>query len=202
MAANFKPCSVPGCNGNAHYTAKGARGWCNSHYTRLRRRGDPLAGGRPRPPKGTAHKWLSDHSEHQGDDCLIWPFARNPNGYGVVKLGSKQIGAHHAMCRLKHGEPPSSRHEAAHSCGKGHLGCVNPMHLSWKTRSENHADKLLHGTHNRGEQHSMSKLSEQDIHAIRALDGHKSHREIAAIFGVTRWAVTLVLNRRNWGWLD
>ena len=32
MMEKFKQCAVGGCGKNAHWTAKGARGWCYSHY--------------------------------------------------------------------------------------------------------------------------------------------------------------------------
>jgi hypothetical protein len=54
--------------------------------------------------------------------------------------------AHRLMCQLAHGDPPTPDHIAAHSCGRGHEGCVNPNHLSWKTYSENELDKRVHGT--------------------------------------------------------
>ena len=45
MADHFKACSILGCNGNAHWRHKGARGWCVTHYKRWFRHGDPLGGG-------------------------------------------------------------------------------------------------------------------------------------------------------------
>lgn len=202
MAEPFKPCSIVGCNGNAHYIAHGARGWCNLHWLRWRRHGSPTAGGDYRPAKGEIQSWIDQHATYTGDACLTWPFATNPNGYGVVKVDHLQVGAHFAMCERVHGPRPTPTHEASHSCGNGHLACVHPEHLSWKTPAQNHADKLIHGTHNRGQRHNMSKLTEVDVQAIRRMSATKSPREIAAHFGVTRQAVSLVIKRVNWGWLD
>jgi hypothetical protein len=76
---------------------------------------------------------------------LIWPFARYNNGYGNVTfydaLGKHSTGAHRIMCKLVHGEPPTPKHEAAHSCGNGTGGCINPHHLRSDTRGGNNADK-------------------------------------------------------------
>lgn len=33
------------------------------------------------------------------------------------------------MCELVYGKPPMPKHQAAHNCGKGNLGCINPKHL-------------------------------------------------------------------------
>lgn len=42
MADEFKACSVDDCKRNAHWRAKGARGWCLAHYKKYRKYGDPL----------------------------------------------------------------------------------------------------------------------------------------------------------------
>ena len=39
-------CSIEGCGGKIE-----ARGFCDKHYTRLKRHGDPLSAGRPKAPK-------------------------------------------------------------------------------------------------------------------------------------------------------
>lgn len=87
--------------------------------------------------KGPGLLWLKAHIAHEGEECLIWPQSRNHQGYGQVGYFGKVKKAHHIMCRLAHGEPPTPKHHAAHSCGNGHGGCVHPKHLSWKTPTEN-----------------------------------------------------------------
>ncbi len=42
-------CSIPDCSRPLH-----RRGWCNAHYHRWQRHGDPLGGGPPAAPKKTA----------------------------------------------------------------------------------------------------------------------------------------------------
>ncbi len=41
--------------------------------------------------KGKLQQWLRDRMSYAGDDCLIWPFGRLPNGYGL--LGYEREGA-------------------------------------------------------------------------------------------------------------
>ena len=75
--------------------------------------------------------------------------------------------------------------------------------LAWGTRAENNRDKLDHGTHNRGERHSMAKLTEDDVREIRAaLASGETHRSIAARFGVAEVTVWSVANGDTWGWLE
>src|SRR5690349_16938907 len=95
---------------------------------------------------------------YEGDDCLFWPYSKWGRGYGHVWADGRQQYVHVLVCREANGPAPTPKHEAAHSCGKGHLGCCARKHLSWKTRSENHADKITHGTMLRGDTHPRSKL--------------------------------------------
>jgi hypothetical protein len=136
---------------------------------------------------------------YDGDACLTWPFSKSSDGYArfYAKTGSQLVTR--IICEKEHGPPPTPKHQAAHSCGKGHLGCVAKGHLSWKTRKENFADKLLHGTDNRGEKHPLVKLSEADVRHIRTLKGTMYQREIANKFGVALTTVSGILMGRSWG---
>lgn len=129
----------------------------------------------------------------ESDECLIWPYARNGDGYGFVKIQGKLSLAHRAVCKIVHGEPPSLRHQAAHSCGNGHLGCVNKRHLSWKTAAENNADKIDHGTHCLGHRNGKAKLTLDQVAEIKSLAGEKSQYAIAAMYGVSQFAIARVL---------
>lgn len=134
---------------------------------------------------GKAFRWILDHKDHDGDCCLIWPFYRNPNGYGMLGHLGEQYWAHRVMCEKAHGPAPSQDHEAAHSCGNGHMGCAHPKHLSWKTRSENLLDCREHGTQARSRHGSKGYLTNEQVMAIRSLKGKKTQDEIALTFGVS-----------------
>ena len=188
-------CLVEGC----HKPVK-ARGWCGTHYVRWQRHGDPSGG---RTAWGEPLTWLHKHANHtDADTCLTWPFAYEQNGYAVLRIGVKNQRAHREMCRIVYGEPPTSLHEAAHTCGKGHEGCVNPYHLRWDTRSGNFADKLIHGTHNRGDQCPVAKLSEAEVRLIKRLIGSQPISAIARRFGVSPGAIYSIRSGASWSWLD
>src|SRR5690606_20841041 len=93
---------------------------------------------------------------------------------------------------------PTPRHEAAHSCGNGHLGCCNPRHLRWASHVANMADKVEHGTHQIGEKHGMARLTENDVRYIRKMRGKVSQQKVAAQFGVTFSAISCVQRRATW----
>lgn len=139
---------------------------------------------------------------HTGDDCLIWPFARDRHGYGVVHEDGKAKRAHRVICGLAYGPPPSERHVAAHSCGKGHLGCCGANHLRWASISENERDKVSHGTSNRGSRNGRSRLSEAGVLEIaQRADAGERPKDLAAVFHVGYDAVIQIVSGRNWGWL-
>ncbi len=119
----------------------------------------------PEGSRGSASQtrvWMIAHVDYAGDDCLAWPFALKSDGYGQLMFRGKNTRAHRVMCMLAHGEPPHPGYLACHSCGKGREACVNPRHLRWASAYENMADKITHGTHNRGERHVFAQLSDEE----------------------------------------
>lgn len=187
-------CSVSECGKNAI-----KRGLCTAHYKRLMRHGSPTAG---RTAPGVAHAFVRDVVlPFEGDECLFWPFATNDGSRGVIRVDGRSVLVSRYVCAATHGAPTRRGLEAAHSCGKGHLGCVNPRHLSWKTPSENQADKLLHGTHTRGERHPLVKLAEADVLAIRSLRGKQTQNKIAETYGVSVTTVCQIQTGTSWRWL-
>lgn len=136
-----------------------------------------------------------------GDECLIWPHKRKATGYGEIRvLGvkNKWVMVHRVVCEAVNGPPPSKRHQAAHSCGKGHEGCVSPKHLRWATPQENAADRIAHGTDNRGERNGRAKLTRRQAREILDLKGQMLHREIAEKFGVSDNLVSAIHTGRRW----
>lgn len=138
-------------------------------------------------PQGALLAFIRAHVDHTGRECLTWPFGKSSNGYGAVRYGGKQMPAHRVMCIEAHGPPSKVEDEAAHTCGKGNLGCVNPRHLRWASASENQQDRRLHGTDMRGAKHHHAVLSESDVLALRQQfsGGNRSYKAVAAAMGVT-----------------
>lgn len=193
--ANKSICSVDGCCKTVH-----ARGWCDKHYSRWLKNGSPLASKREN--YGEAREYFySFVLYYDGDDCLIWPFSRNGGGYGQLNIDGRPVAVSRLVCERTIGEPPTDNHQAAHTCGKGHLGCVSPRHMQWKTHAENQADKIEHQSQPRGVMHHGAKLTEADVLAIRGMFGSVTQREIARLFGVSEMAISDIKRGRNWNWL-
>lgn len=185
-------CIIDGC----HRPSR-RRGMCEGHYKRLLRHGSPTAG--ERSIRGDASHFVEAIAlPYNGSDCLIWPFRRDR--YGYARMGRGQIVSR-VVCIAVHGDAPSSAHQAAHSCGNGNLGCVNPSHIHWSTPRQNQMDRVRHGTHNRGSRHGLSKLSEIQVLEIFALKGRLSQQKIAAKFGVSPQQIGRIHRGENWAWL-
>lgn len=197
--AKPKVCSIDGCGKTVF-----CRGWCSRHYHRWQRYGDPFAGG---PERQSYLRWLEDRANYLGDECLTWPFFKCGDGRpGALWFRSKQTNAARVMCFLAHGDPPFPKAHAAHSCGNGHLACVNPRHLRWATAKQNQLDRYRDGTDIRGERHPNSHLSSADVRKIRQLvpllRGRMSHSDIGKLFDTTGSYVWAIVQRRVWAWLE
>lgn len=192
--ATTRICSVPDCG----KPVKG-RGWCAAHYHRWTRHGDPMGGN---TPYGEAARFLETVVlSHQGEECLLWPYAKMGNGYAELRLNGRAVLVSREVCRRINGAPPTPKHEAAHSCGNGHLGCVSPKHLRWATSAENKEDQLAHGSRARGEKMGSARLTERQAREIKAAGKNDSYVAIAARYGVSEATIRDILSRRTWGWL-
>lgn len=88
--------------------------------------------------------------------------------------------------------PPG--HEVAHGDGAGDNN--QWTNLAWKTRADNHADKVRHGTMPRGEGHWNARLNAEKVKAMRAQGG--SPTKLARQFGVSETAARQALQGKTW----
>jgi hypothetical protein len=71
--------------------------------------------------------------------------------------------------------------------------------LRWDTKTSNQADRVRHGTAQRGKRNHQAKLTEAQVLAIRA--DPRLQREIATEHGVSHKTISNIKHRRRWGWL-
>jgi hypothetical protein len=187
-------CSIDGCE----RSAVNKRGWCSAHYERWKKYGDPTGGS---TYKGEAAAFVLYALGYTSDDCLLWPYSTNHQGYALLNLDGRPQLVSRLICEAANGAPQLPESDAAHSCGNGNLGCVSQNHLSWKTRRDNVADAVKHGTHPHGEAHGQAKLSEADVLKIIAMQGSATHDEIAAMYGVAGSTITRIFIGTTWSWL-
>jgi len=143
-------CTINDCTGPVV-----ARGWCDKHYRRWRKHGDPLTTKRI---IGDDEARFWSYVERRGpDECWQWKGAISPGprglpGYGNVRFDGRTQTAHIVAYRLTNGaDAIPDGHVLDHLCRNQH--CVNPAHLEPVTQRENiHRGLLLKVTDERLEQ--------------------------------------------------
>lgn len=188
--ANSRICSVAGC-GNKVF----CRDWCSMHYSRWQRHGNPLF---IEKPSEIYQKYIDEIIiPYTRNECLIWPFGKNNNGYGCISgENGKSLFVHRLICEIENGPLPTPKHQACHSCGNGKNGCVTRHHLYWGTAQENQNDRIKHGTDENGSKSPNAKLSELDALLIKY--SNDTHINIAKRFNVSRTTVTLIKTGKTW----
>ena len=185
-------CTIDGC-GRRRKSSQ----YCQPHYSRFKRYGSPLAG--PTSP-GAHAKFLDEAMSFTGDDCLYWPFGGADNGYAQMAYKGHKRTCGRIICERLYGPAPSPVHQAAHSCGNGHLGCVSPKHVRWATPKENAADKYLHGTNPSPATNTASPLSEAQVREIiRIIETEPaSDRGLGRRFGVANTTIKRIRLGKSW----
>ncbi len=191
-------CSIEGCS-----KPDMRRGWCQAHYARWLRHGDPIGGRKAKTPEGEPLQYFRDVVlNYEGDECLIWPYGRDRKGYGRLKNPeTKTQIVSRMICQHVNGPPPTPKHLAAHSCANGAGGCCAKRPMEWKTNAENMADMVRQGGSCRGSRHGQAILKEADIPKIKALIGIMTHKEIGEIYGTSPNTISEIVNGRTWTWL-
>ena len=126
----------------------------------------------------------------------VKPLSR-PNGYMVVNLTKsgmrKQILVHRAVLEAFLGACPTG-FQACHNNG---IRSDNRLeNLRWDSVSNNHADKELHGTSQKGESNPAAKLNESAVAEIRA--SNESISSLSERLGVSRGCVEKVKYKATW----
>lgn len=185
-------CSVDGCD-----KPHNSQGLCSMHYTRLRRHG--AVSVTKAPAAGSGLKFIEEVAlSFAGDECLPWPFGPGSRGYGSIKINGRGKLAHRIVCERVHGPAPRGRQLAAHSCGNGHLGCVNPRHLRWATYQENSDDAVAHGAVATGERNGSAKITAEIARKIMAAKGTDTQKAIARRFGISKTNVGQIHRGTIW----
>lgn len=137
------------------------------------------------------------------DECWEWRGARVRHGYGRIGTVGREIdGAHRVSYRLHVGPIPAGM-SVCHRCDNP--PCVNPRHLFVGTQQDNWADMRAKGRgadppHRRGHDNNTSKLTDQDVLAIRA--SQEGTASLARSYGVATSTIKRVRNGRTWAWLS
>ena len=128
------------------------------------------------------------------DECWNWTGSTGGNNYGRVNINKSGYSAHRVSMALDGRDPIDLC--ALHRCDNP--PCCNPAHLFAATQLDNISDRgakgrqvTLSGTANWN-----AKLVDSDIRSIR-IDA-RSHRAIAASYGVTHTLVGYIKRNKIW----
>lgn len=175
------------------------RGYCDKHYTRLKRHGDPevVLYASPAPKNCSADEYLKHYGWVVTDKgCWEWCGRRATNGYGKAR---RDNSAHRLAYEAWVGPIPEG-HVVRHKCDNP--PCINPAHLETGTHRDNMSDMVSRGRGRGtpGVNHRAAKLTEQDVLDIRVEYGYGvlTQQMLADVYGVTQGAVSLAVRGVNW----
>jgi len=137
-------------------------------------------------------------SVHRCDDehCWIWIGPKQPYGYGVFSIKKRKWLAHRLSFKLTYGCFDSNM-QVLHHCDNP--SCVRPSHLFLGTPKDNMDDKVRKGRQLKGETVPQSKLTEDDIRAIRSARSlGETLTSLATRFNVTDNNILHITLRRTW----
>lgn len=95
------------------------------------------------PPKNKTLPWLLKAITVETDECIVWPFRTNEDGYGELFYNGKKERAHRVALHLINGFNLSSPLDVLHSCDNE--PCVNKRHISAGTHKKNMRDASSRG---------------------------------------------------------
>lgn len=151
---------------------------------------------------------LLARSEPQANGCRYFlkvRRSRNPSrfvkNYGVLVLDGVHEYAHRLMYRLTKGPIPAG-FEVLHTCDTP--PCIEPAHLIVGTHGDNMKDmrakgRWRHGAKPRGTAVHTSKLTEDEVLAIRA--DPRGPIVVAREYGISKSTVKDIRSRKIWSWL-
>jgi hypothetical protein len=123
-------CSIDGCGKFVH-----GHGWCDTHYRRWARNGDPLISLNPIGVPAVERFW---DKVNKTEECWLWTKPDKVTGYGYFRADNKTVTAHRFSYELLVGPIPEGLvldHVRSRGCIS--KACVNPAHLEPVTQQEN-----------------------------------------------------------------
>ncbi|MEU1293020.1 HNH endonuclease [Streptomyces sp. NPDC005840] len=195
-----KTCSIESCESVA-----AARGWCQTHYSRWTRTGDPGAATPVRTHNLDGPEASFWAKVRKTKTCWLWTAGQfGHSGYGSfsVKVDgrTRSVRTHRHSWELANGPIPEGKH-VLHRCDTPL--CVRPEHLFLGDALMNAQDKVAKGRLRRGdakgEANGHAKLTETDVRAIRTrVAAGESQAALAREFRVTAQSVCDIVKRRRW----
>jgi hypothetical protein len=110
------------------------RDWCEMHYYRWKRHGDPLIVRRAFQDVSLLDRFMKRVEKDPETGCWLWTGGKNPGGYALFSVNRKTVSAHRWSYEHHVGAIPEGL-QIDHLCVTP--SCVNPEHLEPVTAQEN-----------------------------------------------------------------
>jgi hypothetical protein len=127
----------------------------------------------------------------------------NQTGTGYFQLtlhaGGKirrSVLLHHLVAEAFIGPKPSPEMVVCHNDGDSRNNIWT--NLRYDTFSANMMDRVEHGTHNKGQRHGMSKLTDEQAADIKRRYVKGGAKALAEEFGVARHTITRIASGKTW----
>jgi hypothetical protein len=139
---------------------------------------------------------LRDRTDKSGE-CWIWRGGTGRGGYGKITVAGRTQATHRLAWEIEHGPIPDGMN-VLHRCDNP--PCVRPEHLFLGTIAENNAYRARKGRSSSGDKHHNRRRSPlygkgDEIRWAAKLG--MTHERIAAHYGVSRSAISLVLEGKR-----
>jgi hypothetical protein len=148
------------------------------------------------PPNVLCVEAIENRSERIPEaGCWLWIGTILSGNYGQLSVNGHRLLAHRASYLAHHGQIPVGLlvlHQCDVPC------CVNPAHLFLGTNKDNTADMMRKGRDRtpRGATNGASKLSEDDVRAIRA--SPRRNCDLVNEFGVCDSVISEIRSGKSW----
>lgn len=151
---------------------------CGIYYRRLPHMKD----------KNLQHYLSYTYTDENG--CMIWKRCFNTDGYPRANIRGNCNGkVHREVYMLNTGEDIDGK-VIRHKCDNPR--CINPEHLESGTPADNVRDM------DKRQRRGNSKLTHNQVRAIRSLANNFKRRELAKMFGVNERTISSIILRRHW----
>jgi len=139
------------------------------------------------------------------NDCWVCvSHAHDKQGYPKKYYNGITTSISRIILQLEDPQPKDHKFQALHSCDNP--TCINPAHLRWGTVQDNINDMIERGRqpNRQGENCGGSKLTEEEVRAIRAMyaTGNHSYVKIAEIFNSSESNIGSIVTRVSWAHVD
>jgi len=169
------------------------------------------SGGLVEAPSAVEYRIIHGFTKHRvGTDGSVWRLVggvrwvqmtgeQEPSGYVRITITergvSRRYRVHVIVLETFIGPRPNGM-DGAHDNGKRSDNRLS--NLLWKTKVENEADKLRHGTRLRGERNAAAKLTAPDVVRIRQEASGNTQAALARRFGVSSRTIRKILSGALW----